>query len=213
MIDLKPYCLTEKFRPYLAAPFSIGEFTYATNGHVLVRVPRREDAPEYAGPRKLEAMLASLAGPHGPASAIPDLKTILQTKKCDVCDGSGWVAQCEKCGGDGFIECCECGQEKDCEDCSETGHFPAKAGEDDAKICEDCAGKGVEFSEQYVALSDKNVFQVKYLNLILELPKVEIALADEQSPSVFFFEGGCGLIMGCRRGGHEFKAYTEAEAA
>jgi len=45
-IDLSHFCHTEDDRPYLKQPWSRGEFTYATNGHVAVRVPRRADVPE-----------------------------------------------------------------------------------------------------------------------------------------------------------------------
>ncbi len=46
MIDLKPFCGDNDIRYYLNEPFSEGEFTYATNGHILIRVPRRDDVPE-----------------------------------------------------------------------------------------------------------------------------------------------------------------------
>src|SRR5574337_601455 len=42
-IDLKKFC--SKDRPKLLDPFSGGEFTYASNGHIAVRVPR---CAEYA---------------------------------------------------------------------------------------------------------------------------------------------------------------------
>jgi hypothetical protein len=40
MIDLTPFC--GKDYPH---PFTQGDYTYATNLHVLVRVPKREDVP------------------------------------------------------------------------------------------------------------------------------------------------------------------------
>ena len=45
-IDLSHFCYTEDDRPYLKNPWSRGDFTYATNGYVMVRVPRRADVPE-----------------------------------------------------------------------------------------------------------------------------------------------------------------------
>lgn len=43
--DLSEFCDTaeDNDRPYLAAPFSRGAFTFATDGRILVRVPRREE--------------------------------------------------------------------------------------------------------------------------------------------------------------------------
>jgi len=44
--DLKKYCSKDETRPYLHEPFSRGEWTYATNGHIAVRVPKLADVPE-----------------------------------------------------------------------------------------------------------------------------------------------------------------------
>ena len=43
-INLEIFCHPD--RPELVRPFSIDTWTYATNGHVLVRVPRRDDVAE-----------------------------------------------------------------------------------------------------------------------------------------------------------------------
>jgi hypothetical protein len=43
-IDLKPFCWPDN--QLLSAPFSIGDHTYASNGHICVRIPRRPDVPE-----------------------------------------------------------------------------------------------------------------------------------------------------------------------
>jgi hypothetical protein len=52
-IDLKPFCLNkrdayyrQKVKQILTAPFSIGDHTYASNGHICVRIPRRPDVAE-----------------------------------------------------------------------------------------------------------------------------------------------------------------------
>lgn len=46
MIDLKPFCGTDETRPYLLKPFSFEDRTYATDGRIMVRVPRMADVPE-----------------------------------------------------------------------------------------------------------------------------------------------------------------------
>src|SRR3990167_7705159 len=40
MIDLQQFCSKDKERPHLMTPFTIGDFSYATNGHIIVRVRR-----------------------------------------------------------------------------------------------------------------------------------------------------------------------------
>lgn len=42
-IDLSHFCYTEDDRHNLKRPWSRGDFSYATNGHIMVRVPRRQD--------------------------------------------------------------------------------------------------------------------------------------------------------------------------
>jgi hypothetical protein len=62
-IDLRPFCGDEgSAAAYLMSPWSRGVFTYATNGHVLVRVPRRPDVPEIDGGKALntEAVLRAM---------------------------------------------------------------------------------------------------------------------------------------------------------
>lgn len=46
LIDLSHFCYTEDDRPTIQQSWSRGDFTYATNGHVAIRVPRLRDVPE-----------------------------------------------------------------------------------------------------------------------------------------------------------------------
>ena len=45
-IDLSQFCSREEMRAYLLKPASQGDWTYATNGHIMVRVPRLVAVPE-----------------------------------------------------------------------------------------------------------------------------------------------------------------------
>lgn len=47
IIDLQQFCAPEtETRRYLRAPWSAGDYTYATDGHIMVRTPRRRDVFE-----------------------------------------------------------------------------------------------------------------------------------------------------------------------
>ena len=48
-INLAQFCGDEDWRKYLHYPFSHGEFTYATNGRICVRVPRAKGTLEASG--------------------------------------------------------------------------------------------------------------------------------------------------------------------
>ncbi len=43
-LDLTPFCGTGAHRSYLHNPFASGGHTFATNGHIAIRVPARDDA-------------------------------------------------------------------------------------------------------------------------------------------------------------------------
>ena len=65
VVDLSHYCGDEDDRPELSRPFSRGDYTYATNGHICVRIPRRADVPEIEGTpdaSKLSELFASSNG-------------------------------------------------------------------------------------------------------------------------------------------------------
>ena len=44
--DLMKFCSTDQSRVRIGNPWSIGEYTVATNGHILIRIPRLPDVPE-----------------------------------------------------------------------------------------------------------------------------------------------------------------------
>lgn len=48
MIDLMQFCYNEKVNPKLSKPFTRDEYTYACNGYMIVRVPKREEWPNDA---------------------------------------------------------------------------------------------------------------------------------------------------------------------
>jgi hypothetical protein len=41
MIDLMKFCAPDSIHRAIQCPFSLGDWTYSTDGHILVRVPRR----------------------------------------------------------------------------------------------------------------------------------------------------------------------------
>lgn len=105
-LDLKPFCSVDSTREYLWTPFSFGDFTYATDGHIAIRVPNREG--EKGHPDAPAAKLATyfsraktLTVPLPPANLPPPPDAYIFP--CENCDGTGKVDgyTCFPCDGDG----------------------------------------------------------------------------------------------------------------
>lgn len=192
-IDLKKFCDPE--RPALVRPFTHGEFTYATNGRVLVRVAKCDNEPNLPGVPTMESAesvlyVVGIVTEWQPLSVeIPPMRY----NDCPDCKGFGKFDKCHDCSGEGVIECCSCGHEKNCRSCKGEGVFPSSNGK---TACKDCDGKGKVEDPPSVQLGYDHVCS-KYLALIAELPNVVIA------PNVhghirqipFKFNGGIGAIM------------------
>lgn len=88
-------------------PWSRGQYTYATNGHILIRLPRQVEVPE--NPRAVECdnLFPSMDGRTWfplPVVVPPPLV------ECDDCEGrgkyggpKGHVHQCDECEGTGKL--------------------------------------------------------------------------------------------------------------
>jgi hypothetical protein len=98
----------------IGQPWSKGDVTYFTNGHVIIRMPRMPDIPE--NPDALDAdYLFSKASPTQPIPdkwlPIPDVKpTEIKCDECGGCgrkfknfDGDDWSRNCDRCNGSGKI--------------------------------------------------------------------------------------------------------------
>jgi hypothetical protein len=103
MIDLKPFCGTQETRYYLLKPFSRGDFTYATDGHICVRVARRDDAPEQEIPDVTSLSWAEREYTPLPAIDLPAVS----------------MEPCMSCYDGSFHDCPDC--QCKCEDCNGTG--------------------------------------------------------------------------------------------
>lgn len=106
--DLQKFCCgPDDIRYHLQKPWSDGEWTYATNGYICVRVPRLADVEDDTGaPRALKLFAETPTNGKWfpvPYQAMPD------DIPCDVCNGEGKFSltdddpmeDCEYCDGTG----------------------------------------------------------------------------------------------------------------
>jgi hypothetical protein len=94
--ELQKFCAKAEDRPRLAVPWSEGQWTYAANGALLIRVPRLPDVPEQSRPGTLWAStLEYFDRDPWRWFEIPDVaigvlfENELSDHACTWCDGSG----------------------------------------------------------------------------------------------------------------------------
>jgi hypothetical protein len=171
-IDLAEFCSCDPKRPELACPFSFADWSFATDGAILVRVPRISDVPENpAAPNKKAAALFDAARVRyrpAPQFDLPDSPLEWEeSKKCWTCQGSGKTHVCPDCQ-------CPCPQ---------------------------CDGKGsLTIRDWHRTQIGKAFFNSRYVDCLQKLPSLELGRPHRTEPMRFRFDGGGeGLLMPCGR--------------
>jgi hypothetical protein len=220
--DLKKFCENDRYRPYLSNPFSLGDFTYATDGKVAVRVPRLEGIGEVEdAPASIETTFANNLKGFEQAAPVPNPPHVTNII-CKACKGRQKVTICSECEGEGYREC-DLGHEHDCEDCDGNGVIGDRSGES-AVECPECEGVGrlpnlPQGLSTGVIVNDKTCVGLRYLRRIATLPAVKWSLnhRKESSETIpFWFDGGEGILMPMRfwePGGGNYLRVDEERAA
>lgn len=110
MVDLQRFCFCEKedgwARKAITQPWSEGGYTYASQGHILLRVPRLDNIPENSEAPKISG--GDLAGwlekePVAGWHPVPVCK--VEKIKCPDCNGQKelYGGPCEDCDGTGEV--------------------------------------------------------------------------------------------------------------
>lgn len=191
-INLKRFC--EPDCKY-GEPFSHGDYSYATNGHILVRVPRlpgimREPPMEIS---KLEAL--ELEPSHkGEWYDVPELP---EKQGCAFCRGSGKVAFCGECDGEGIVTLHTKWHEYECE-CKGCRGEGFTYGYSDT--CPYCDGAGWVFHLNEIMKVGEELVNARYIEKIRSLPNPRLFLpANDMRMVVFRFDGGVGGLMAMTR--------------
>jgi hypothetical protein len=162
MIDLQQFCGEMKA---ISAPWSEGDYSFATNGYALIRVPRRSDIAENEkAPPIMGQNIGSEFGKE-PAAwlGIPEFPPPADE-------------ECAECGGDGEVRPSTPYNTYDEQECLSCGGRGKSGGINPVQI------GGVYFSDRLLAK-------------LLTLPNVKVGVFGPTNTARIMFDGGDGLIM------------------
>ena len=196
-IDLQLFCGVDDYRPYLHTPFNVGEFTYATNAHLAVRVVKRAefDVPQGAEDKIETALPAYFEGiDNAEYKKLPAIH--LRKTDCDECCGTGFIQKycCPECDGDG-----EVGLDNDynsytfdCKTCDGEGTVSRQVKDK----CPECDGEKVVLSGKHNAANlDGGRVNMILFSKFAALPNITYAYIVDKGLYAFKFDGGEGILM------------------
>jgi hypothetical protein len=198
-MNLNDFCCTdENHRHYnIDVPYSQGEWTYATDGRILIRVPRLSEVTNEKGPKSEPLFNEAILRPVTVWQSLPPFE--LKIVDCQWCSGTGYMTECPSVTNNSPI--CKNGEGKNCQkyndDCLKSC-LPTGKG---AIPCEDCNDGKIEDPGKIImagSVDEEVRVSAIYLDMIKDLPNVLIAPYDALSAIRFKFDGGEGLIMPMR---------------
>jgi hypothetical protein len=183
--DLLPFCHASSLK--MMAPWSHGDFTYASDGFVVVRVPRLPEVPEIKNPVKAHKIFEDTPEPATGFVPMPTIEEIGETTVCPKCKGDSDGGECPECDGEGNVtletdynsyecECKTCGGEgTGCKECNDMGYL------EPTPKC----------------VIDGSTYTTGYIRLFMEIPGARIAanIVNPRVPSWIKFDGGDALLM------------------
>lgn len=191
-IDLQRFCARKHDdREHLHAPWPHKGRLYASNGHIMVRIPSPEHAEAVAThPAAMADQMFEAAGKAG-YIALPAFEAPM---RCDSCAGEGKYLQveCPDCEGKGEFTHGTCLY--DCQRCFGDGLIRASELDVGAAMhdCSHCGGLGY-FRGEGARIGDATYDRV-YLRLLSTLSGVRVCVNGEKAMH-FTFDGGDGLLM------------------
>ena len=196
MLDLQRFCaLNDDPRTYLQKPWRDGEWMYATNGHICVRVPfdGTADMPTRDRHPDTDALFRKWAA--AKTEGFEPLPSVAAGTVCDACHGRKLFKcdECESCKGEGAFPWH--GLMYDCKWCEGSlvgeGHVVSDDGDLELP-CVKCWGRGLQMQEEPLGESR---FELAYLKWCTELPGIAYRTHGKEGPALMKFDGGELLLM------------------
>ena len=212
-IDLKKFCRKSHYieTGTLIEPFSDNDYTYASDGSIIIRVDKIQEITETKHSIKAKELFENNKI-NGNEIWIDPPKFEVIEKDCTECVGTGKILVCEECNGTGSLEFSSDYNDYDVECKSCFGRDTTNLNEG----CEDCDGTGKykKYSNPVVKIPIRKDVAISlppgyrpvevvingiYLKMIQDLPNIKIALQGEAEIVKLKFDGGIGLMMPMER--------------
>lgn len=191
--ELRAFCDTGSERRVVQAPFSLDAWTYATDGSIIVRVPRLPEVAELPN-RLLTPPELFANNPPGPLwYPVPTLPPAPMAVPCSRCGGKAKPV-CPACHDTGEVSfefwhgATRYTADVTCPVC----HGEVRCGRCDGTLIE-------RRDEEPPVELGPALFAPKYIRLLAALPHCEMAPSNASDVCRVRFDGGDGLVMPMRR--------------
>ena len=212
-LDLSRFCANDlDERDYLHTPWRRGQWVYATNGHLAIRVP----AAAYPDVAEVTEKVPNLGAMFDKTMTGRDLEYLLlppvpKLRECYDCDGKGKVRaiKCVDCTDGEFVHgeylytCKNCERSPGGEGWEHLpDHCEARTNEV-LRTCHTCDGLGFDRRQGCMQLGPAKYSNV-YLAMFAALPQVRVCPGtaardkyddERELPAIFTFDGGHGMLM------------------
>jgi len=194
---LKKFCGK---REKTGAPWTWQEYSYATDGSMVIRVPKIDGLMESDA---LTYGINKIFSEFKPGETYPMGLVIFEQEVCGKCSGTGRCEECRECSGDGILvlksDFSE--YEVECKSCQGDGQVGTSiSSTDGANPCSYCYGTGkVDPIEMPMSQFGESQFSNKMLKKLSCFKSVTITPAGPEDPAYIKFDGGDGIIMPMRR--------------
>lgn len=193
-VNLMKFCSLDDTRK-LDKPFSNGTFTYATNGHIIIRVPRTRIENiiiEHSMLNKINKL--NFEPKHEgkwfkmPEYNYPDKIT------CSQCRGTKYSIECPECELEGvvYFENSYNSYEVECKSCEGEKTLP---GNDKKYPCPECDSTGLVYEGIPGAIINNTKLGINLLDKIKDLPDIELFFPAWGGMVNYRFNGGNGILM------------------
>jgi len=199
-VDLKKYCAQNDTRKWLTEPFNIKDRTAATNGLIIVSVPKTGGYSDMER-KTLLPSIEKLITLRPTYTSCPDID-LPRSTACTTCEGArkAEVSICHECEGEGKITFETDYNEYvvECASCCGDGEIINVGGDHD---CPACSGTGKEYPHDARVNLDGVDFPIAAAcaALLKEFDNLQID-ADNEARCLYFKSGDViGALMGLRR--------------